>query len=138
MKVLTIKEPFATLIAQGIKDVENRTWKTTFRGRIYIHTAQKPACKKLVEVLDWKQAFEYGYKYKEKGFKEIQSTSQLTHGAIIGEVDIVDCVLNATSIWAGKSNNGEVWNWILANAVIYDKPILHIKGKLSLWNYEKE
>lgn len=155
MKACTIKEPWATLIAQGIKDIENRTWKTTFRGRIYIHTAQKPACKKLVEVLDWKQAFEYGYKHKENGFKEIQSTSQLINGAIIGEVDIIDCVINHPSIWAqeteGVANNhdlypngapsyfgfkGCIYNWVLANAVLYDKPILDVKGKLSLWNYD--
>ena len=39
MKALSIKQPWASLIAHGIKDIENRTWKTNFRGRIYIHAS---------------------------------------------------------------------------------------------------
>lgn len=41
MKALSIKQPYATLIAKGIKDVENRTWKTNFRGKIYIHSSKQ-------------------------------------------------------------------------------------------------
>lgn len=37
MKVITIKEPFASLVADGIKKVETRSWKTNYRGEIYIH-----------------------------------------------------------------------------------------------------
>ena len=32
MKALSIKQPWASLIAHGIKDIENRTWKTNFLG----------------------------------------------------------------------------------------------------------
>ena len=41
MKALSIKQPWASLIAKGIKDVENRTWKTKFRGKVYIHASSK-------------------------------------------------------------------------------------------------
>ena len=41
MKALTVQQPFASLICQGIKDVENRSWRTNFRGTIYIHAAAK-------------------------------------------------------------------------------------------------
>ena len=37
MKAITIKQPWASLIVEGIKDIENRTWKTSFRGRVLIH-----------------------------------------------------------------------------------------------------
>lgn len=38
MKVLSIKQPWASLICSGIKDVENRTWKPKeVPGRILIH-----------------------------------------------------------------------------------------------------
>ena len=40
MKVITIKQPFATLIAAGIKEYEFRTWKTKYRGEILIHTGK--------------------------------------------------------------------------------------------------
>ena len=42
MKVLTIKEPYATLIAEGLKEYEFRTWKTNYRGEVLIHAAKTP------------------------------------------------------------------------------------------------
>lgn len=38
MKVLTIKEPWATLIIDGYKMYEFRSWKTNYRGKILIHS----------------------------------------------------------------------------------------------------
>ena len=47
MKVLTIKEPFASLIKDKKKFIETRSWKTKYRGELYIHdglsTHQKAA-----------------------------------------------------------------------------------------------
>lgn len=40
MKVLTIKQPFATLIAEKLKEYEFRTWKTKYRGEILIHAGK--------------------------------------------------------------------------------------------------
>ncbi len=37
MKVLSIKSGLAYLVCAGIKDVENRTWKTDYRGKLLIH-----------------------------------------------------------------------------------------------------
>ena len=48
MKVITIKQPFATLIAEGLKEYEFRTWKTSYRGEILIH-AGKGVDKKAME-----------------------------------------------------------------------------------------
>ena len=42
MKVITIKQPWASLIVSGLKNIENRTWKTNFRGRVLIHAAKTP------------------------------------------------------------------------------------------------
>lgn len=44
MKALTVKNPFGYLICYGIKDVENRTWNTKYRGTILIHTSAKEYC----------------------------------------------------------------------------------------------
>ncbi|HMR18065.1 MAG TPA: HigA family addiction module antitoxin [Sphingobacterium sp.] len=144
MKALSIKQPWASLIAHGIKDIENRTWRTNYRGRIYIHVS---APKKFnVQMTDeqtiaatpvMKTAFE----------------GTMPFGAIIGEVDIVDCVINHPSIWAEKMETdvcpdtrisilrrGQkyIWNWVLANPVLYDEPIINVKGKLSLWEFRKD
>lgn len=36
MKAITIRQPWASLIVHGIKDIENRSWQTNFRGRVLI------------------------------------------------------------------------------------------------------
>ncbi|MDM1294288.1 ASCH domain-containing protein [Sphingobacterium sp. N143] len=134
-KALSIKQPWASLIAHGIKDIENRTWATKYRGTIYIHVSGKTQfnvqltneqTKLAIPVL--KTAFD----------------GTMPFGAIIGTVDIVDCVINHPSIWAEKTNDflvdiGDekpIYNWVLANPVLFDEPILNVKGKLSLWEFE--
>ncbi len=158
MKALSIKQPFASLICTprydnpllGIKDIENRTWKTNFRGRIYIHASAKGYSNN-VELFNWEQAKSYWNKREQ-----VIELSKLK-SAIIGEVDIVDCVINHSSIWAEKSEfqccgifptndcspcghfksekskRKIIYNWVLANPVLYEKPILNVKGKLSFW-----
>jgi hypothetical protein len=134
MKALSIKQPWASLIAHGIKPIENRTWKTHFRGRIYIHASAKNA--KGLSLLNNKQL---------NSLPEFEI--ETINSAIIGEVDIIDCVINHPSIWEEKTEfspyqvNGEnespkpIYNWVLANPVLYDKPILNVKGKLSFWEF---
>jgi len=144
MKVLTVKQPWAQLICDGIKPVENRTWKTNFRGRVLIHASAKPE----------RVTFEME---GQATVKEIEMLSALNFaeknnlfGCIIGSVEIVDCVINHPSIWAEKSNatldwtdgasyfEGEkpIYNWVLANPVLLAQPIENVKGKLSIWDYE--
>ena len=54
MKVITIKQPWATLIAEGYKEYEFRTWKTKYRGDILIHAGlgvNKKAMEKAAEAI---------------------------------------------------------------------------------------
>jgi hypothetical protein len=156
MKALSIKQPWASLIAHGIKDIENRTWRTHFRGRIYIHVSaskkQKPNFTREQNNAMYNYFMTDGIKPK-------------TFSAIIGEVEIIDCVINHPSVWAEKTETDQdeemfrlfgrtdktglvsdkpikiigkpIYNWVLANPVLYDKPILNVKGKLSFWEFEK-
>ena len=142
-KALSIKQPWASLIAHGIKDIENRAWKTNYRGKILIHVSAKPS-KMLWELLSTEQ-----YKIAMNYFSEVKNREFFT-SVIIGEVEIIDCVINHPSIWAEKSegeivghtffhkeNQKPTYNWVLANAKLYDEPIYNVKGKLSIWNYER-
>lgn len=149
MKALSIKQPWASLIAHGIKDIENRTWKTNFRGRIYIHASAKwderSKSNNPDDILIWEQriAIPDFVKSKFMDYGVIVKDDETPLSAIIGEVDIVDCVINHSSIWAEQTEGvlagnqffykKPIWNWVLANAVLYDKPILNVKGKLSFW-----
>jgi len=42
MKVLSIKEPWASMILSGKKTIETRTWKTKYRGKILLHASSNP------------------------------------------------------------------------------------------------
>lgn len=152
MKALSIKQPWASLIAHGIKDIENRTWKTNFRGRIYIHASGIRVKSELLDnYISTEMFIDVQKKIRSKGIEERTADylSKEPISAIIGEVDIVDCVINHPSIWAEKSKetliepdvsvvmkSDAIYNWVLANPVLYEKPILEVKGKLSFWEYE--
>lgn len=127
MKVITIKQPFASLIAAGIKEYEFRTWKTKYRGEILIH-AGKGIDKKAMEKLKC-----YNLEYPS--------------GCIIAKAKITDCVkidddarkmLNDKNklVYASivKHTNWEGYGFKLED-VKKINPI-EINGKLSLWNYD--
>ncbi|MFV5697767.1 ASCH domain-containing protein [Flavobacterium sp. ZT3R17] len=131
MKALSIKQPWASLIAHGFKDIENRTWRTHFRGRIYIHVSAKTAGD-FMRLLSNKQLNKVVWELEN--YKTFETYFE--YSAIIGEVEIIDCVINHESIWAEKQpdlTKKPIWNWVLDNPVLYDKPILNVKGKLSFW-----
>ena len=73
MKVLTIREPWASLIINGYKEYEFRNWKTNYRGKILIHTGLTLEKNNAVKFNDYN--LDYG------------------HGEIIGEATITDCIL---------------------------------------------
>ena len=53
MKVLTIKQPWATLIMQGNKRFEFRSWQTKYRGDLLIHAGKgidKRSNKKIIKI----------------------------------------------------------------------------------------
>lgn len=147
MKAITIKQPWASLIVHGIKDIENRTWRTNYRGRMLIHAAGSHGKKFSVDLTDAQMKAAFGTIAKETMF------GNLPFGTIIGSVEIVDCVVNHSSIWAEKTENYTVgmnpklhenitgrkvvYNWVLANPVMFDKPITGVKGKLSFWEFKQ-
>ncbi len=53
MKVLTLWQPWATLIALGVKVHETRSWSTPYRGPLAIHAAKRPICRAGRQVIDY-------------------------------------------------------------------------------------
>lgn len=141
-KALSVKQPWASLIAHGIKDIENRTWSTKFRGRIYIHASGKPSFHNLTLNLTHDQIDAMVLADCRLALDTRDSSYPVF--AIIGEVDLIDCVVNHPSIWAERTETSAghvidhvIYNWVLANPVLYDEPILNVKGKLSLWKFQE-
>ncbi len=83
MVALSIRQPWAWAILHAGKDIENRTWKTSVRGRVYIHAS------KTVEKDD--VAF-----LRTKGY---QVPEGLPTGGIVGAVDITGWVTHSESEW---------------------------------------
>ena len=140
-KVLSVKQPYSYLICSGIKPIENRTWKLPekYKGqRVLIHASSDK--KFNYDVLNIKQynAFLDKQTFKRDDFPFVD---KLTRSAIIGSVEIVDCRVNHQSIWAEytrgwPSDPKVIYHWVLANPILFDKPILNVKGKLGFWDYD--
>jgi hypothetical protein len=124
MKTLSVIMPWAWLIMKRGKDVENRTWKTDYRGRILIHASKKPD-PFLTEIV----GRSISDKIKNDELIELLSWC----GKIIGSIEIVDCVQNSNSKWAEQG----MWHWVLKNPVLLKEPIL-ARGSLGLWDYMGE
>ena len=42
MKALSVKQPWASMIASGVKTIETRTWYTEYRGPLLICSSKQP------------------------------------------------------------------------------------------------
>lgn len=128
MKVLTIKQPWATLIMQGYKRFEFRSWQTKYRGDLLIH-AGKGIDKEAIKRLE---------KYLPK---------ELLTGKILEKVTLVDCIkmspefkerlLKENKDIYAKSSFQENYGWQMDNVQVFKEPI-ETKDHLSLWEYNIE
>ena len=130
MKVLTIQEPYATFIMHGMKKIETRSWKTKYRGEIYIHAGKSKNFLKKIN--------------NNKVLKLLENIG-LNYGNIICKAELIDCVY-MTKEFIDKvkiENNYEYilgeyavgrYAWILQNVQEINQKI-HAKGKLNIWTY---
>lgn len=127
MKAITIKQPFASLIAAGIKEYEFRTWKTNYRGEILIHA---------------------GKSIDKDAMKKFESLKlEYPTGCIIAKAKLTDCVPVTEAVkeelrkknflvYSGTTESAD-WNgygFKLENVETME-PIL-VNGMLGLWEYE--
>ena len=130
MKVLSIIEPWATLIASKQKYIETRSWKTSYRGELYIH-----ASKKMINNKD----------EKIQELLKLLPTKEMNYGKIICKCELVDCIyMDKKFINEIKQNKQEYicgdyqvgrYAWILEKMELI-KPKIDAKGKLNIWNFE--
>jgi hypothetical protein len=89
MKAISVRQPWAWLIINKGKDVENRNWPTKVRGRVLIHAAKGMTQDEYLDV--WHFVLPWGI--------QLPSFNSMQRGGIIGSVEIVDCVSASTSPW---------------------------------------
>ena len=122
MKVLTVREPYVTPMALGMKHYETRSWGTKYRGEIYIHTAKKI----------------YGFKSSKEKFFPL--------GYIVLKANLADCIkMDESFVEEIKRDPDEYrfgfyeidrYAWKLENIVELIDPI-KATGHLGIWNYKE-
>lgn len=141
MKVISIKQPWATLITLGEKRFETRSWATKHRGPLAIHASKK---------ID-KEACKYLPITSTLNKHGIVLFDDLPVGKIIATCNLVDCYQVKTDelLWADFTNGNTVdgfeylfgdytegrFAWKLEGVLSLPTPI-EAKGQLGLWNYE--
>ena len=124
MKVLSIYDPWATLIVMGVKPVENRSWYTSYRGELYIHSCQKMDYPENVAAARRMFARDPN----RSGRLTWPETFQL--GGIIGKVTLVDITQSNTSIWAVPYQ----FHWVFEDPE--PVPFMPCRGYQRIWDYD--
>lgn len=146
MKALSLWQPWATLVACGVKQFETRDWRTQHRGLVAIHAAKAEDGWKKLNPLQWSELAGMG----------ITGPADVPSGAIVAVASIVRCVPTGTSLmfclrrgrvdptvpWSGRA--GELrwgnyrpgrWAWWLEDVVAID-PVT-VKGSVGLFELEE-
>lgn len=141
MKVITVWQPWAQLLAEGKKHDETRGWATKYRGPILIHAAAKPYSQ--IERLMTTEARKKIRDTLGLGF--IDWKEKIPTGVIIGSAILTDCKLidqayhDFTRDFCpeeylyGDFTVGR-YAWRLEEPVLFKNPI-PASGKQRLWEY---
>ena len=119
VKALTIRQPWAWATIYGGKDVENRRWKTAYRGPLLVH-AGMDADPDGPEFVLWTMADPQGYAQPRAAWD--------ARGAIIGLVFLADILTDSPSRWAIPG----WYHWMLEFPHPIDPPVPH-RGRPGLW-----
>lgn len=116
---LSVRQPWAWLILHG-KNPENRTWPTKFRGRFFIHAAQK--------MTRWDYEVAASFATCNFGI-EVPDFDELQRGGIVGEANLVGC-----QYWhpqCSKWHETDLFGFYLAD--VKPLPFIPCRGALSFF-----
>lgn len=145
MKALSIKPPWGFLIVIAEKDIENRSWRIGRNSRHGPYSSRDVAnfsielpCRVIIHQskrldergTDWNR-IHYLINGHNPAAWDVCYRRRFDLGALIGEVDIVDCVRDHPSPWAEPG----FWHFVLANPVAYETPIPY-RGQLGFFEVE--
>nr|WP_294560249.1 ASCH domain-containing protein [uncultured Rhodopila sp.] len=120
MKAITVRQPWAWLLIQGTKDIENRDWPTNVRGQVAIHAA------KGMTRFEYEDAWEFVAHFDPLLAWQMPLPKELVRGAIIGTMILRDCVTSSKSPWfQGR------YGFVLDTPEPWDS--YPISGQLGFW-----
>lgn len=127
MRVLTLREPWATMVARYGKTIENRGYRTNYRGPLAIHAA------KTIRVRDCRDQLEAIRLEGWVGARRLPTLDELrsSAGKIVAVCDLVDCRLASSFVddepWVMRSDDPNTdWCWVLANVRDLARPVPHV------------
>lgn len=135
IKVLSIKEPHASLLLTPYKKIETRSWATSYKGEIYLH-ASKAMPSYAKEKAMWDRVLNLYNTYKRV------NSIKFRNGLIYAKAELVGClkmtpeniaILPQMEIDAGYYEPGR-YMWVLRNITPLPEPI-PAKGHLGIWTY---
>lgn len=160
MKVLTLTQPWATLVAIGAKRIETRSWSTSFRGPLAIHAAAglasvggKRGYKRLCFTEPFLSALSLARQNRSDVFYLVDYFMSLPMGAIVAVCELKDCYPTAPEGYADHDPRGTRfidvgeqerafgdyspgrYAWLLADVRPLPEPI-PAKGALGLWDWD--
>lgn len=120
-KALSVRQPWAWLVVNGFKDIENRTRRTKFWGRFFVHASLTID----VEFDRLLQRWAFGAddptgfltlnspqaRLLAERYNAVGGAAALPRGGILGEAEITDCVDASDSPWFRGP-----FGYLLANA----------------------
>ena len=135
-KALSVKEPHASLIACGVKHIETRSWKTNYRGKLFIHAS----------TTKW-HITDFPEELRNLAYDIAGNPVAFRYGAILCSCNLVDCVPmteefiekvreNPTEFAAGYYSPGR-YAWILED-IEPCRPKVRVPGHLGIWNFDEE
>lgn len=139
-RMITLRQPWATLWALGAKRIETRSWRTPYTGRLGIHASSTftRAERELCGLEPFRRAL------AEAG---VYSAAGAPTGAIVGELVLIHCLstegpsLKVNDLPVNERVFGDFscgrFGWITTDARLYRRPIPCV-GALGVWRFKPE
>ena len=127
MKVLSIRQPWASLIIYGYKKYEFRTWNTKFRGEFLIHASKGIEKENLKTFASLNIPFPTGVIMGKATLDDVIPVTK----------DFEDNLIKENKLLYGASKGRGGYAFKLTNIQKLDNEI-PINGKLGFWKFDKE
>lgn len=113
---ITVRQPWAWLIVNGIKDIENRTRRTSHRGPLLIHASQAKPSEEMLAAIEAK-------------YHVTIPREELACGGVVGQANVVDVVAEHPSRWFLGP-----WGYVLTRAK--PLPFVRCSGQLGIFRLQ--
>jgi hypothetical protein len=129
VRAISLWQPWASAVVFGTKKIETRHWSTNYRGPLAIHAAKHLVQRELVMWLQMPEFIQALWPIAKDTRDVCELLDRMPFGAIVGTVELVDCVRVETLIELGPLENylGNYhpgrFGWILEKPIAFETPI---------------